>query len=139
IWLLLFGKLFAPLMETTHTTDSYIGFLTPGVVAMTALFASGWSGMVFVVEMEQGTLNRLLVTPVRRGALITGRVFHQALAVTLQSLIIRAIALAAGARFRGGPLIMLVFLVCVALISVAFASLSNAVGLLNRSQESVIS
>ncbi|GLW63906.1 transport permease protein [Actinomadura rubrobrunea] len=139
IWLLLFGKLFAPLMETTHTTDSYIGFLTPGVVAMTALFASGWSGMVFVVEMEQGTLNRLLVTPVRRGALITGRVIHQALSVTLQSLIILAIALATGARFRGGPLIMLVFLACVALITVAFASLSNALGLLTRSQESVIS
>ncbi|MDL4774085.1 MULTISPECIES: ABC transporter permease [Thermomonosporaceae] len=139
IWLLLFGKLFAPLMEDTHTTDSYIGFLTPGVIAMTALFASGWSGMVFVVEMEQGTLNRFLVTPVRRGALITGRLIQQALSVVLQGLIILVIALATGARFPGGVLIMLVFLACVALIAVAFASLSNALGLVTRSQESVIS
>ncbi|MFA1548335.1 ABC transporter permease [Actinomadura chokoriensis] len=139
IWLLLFGKLFAPLMEHSHTTDSYIGFLTPGIIAMTALFASGWSGMVFVVEMEQGTLNRFLVTPVRRGALITGRLIHQALSVVLQGLIILAIALATGARFPGGVLIMLVFLFCVALIAVAFASLSNALGLVTRSQESVIS
>jgi ABC-2 type transport system permease protein len=139
IWLLLFGKLFSPIMEHSHTTDSYIGFLTPGIVAMTALFASGWSGMVFVSEMDQGTLNRFLVTPARRGALITGRLIHQALSVLVQSLIILAIGLATGARFPGGVLIMLAFLVCVSFITVAFASLSNALGLLTRSADSVIS
>jgi ABC-2 type transport system permease protein len=138
-WLLLFGKLFAPLMERTATTGSYLTFLTPGIVAMTAVFASGWSGMIFVTEMEQGTLNRFLVTPVLRGALIAGRLVQQAVIVLAQSLLIIPIGLATGARFHGGILIVLVFLGGVMLCSVAFASLSNTLGLLIGRHQAVAS
>ena len=40
---------------------------------MTALFASGWAGMPVIEDLERGVMDRLLVTPVRRGSLITGR------------------------------------------------------------------
>jgi ABC-2 type transport system permease protein len=138
IWLLLFGPLLAPLMERALGTDSYIGFLTPGVVAMTALLSSGWCGLSFIHEMRQGTLNRLLVTPVHRGALIAGRLAHQAVTVIGQSAIILGVGLALGGRVRGDVLVLLVFLLCSALMAVAFGSLSNAIALLLRSQESVI-
>ncbi|MEV5708060.1 ABC transporter permease [Actinoallomurus sp. NPDC052274] len=138
VWLLLFGKLFGSVMAHSTGSGSYIGYLTPGVVAMTALFASGWSGMVFVAEMKEGTLNRFLVTPVRRGALIVGRIIYQAITVVIQGVIILLIGLAAGARFHGGIGVLLVFLICTAFIAMAFASLSNALGLLTRSEESVI-
>jgi ABC-2 type transport system permease protein len=138
IWLLLFGKLLSPVMAHGASTASYIAFLAPGVVAMTALFASGWSGMVFVSEMQQGTLNRFLVTPARRGALISGRLNYQAITVVIQSVIILLIGLAAGARYPAGIGILAVFLLCGAFLAMAFSSLSNAIGLLTRSAESVI-
>jgi ABC-2 type transport system permease protein len=138
IWLLLFGQLLAPLMRRSGTTDSYISLLTPGIVALTALYASGWSGIVFVNEMQQGTLNRFLVTPARHGALMAGRLVRQIIVVLIQSVVVMLIGLVLGARFSGGILIMLAFLVCVVFSTIAFASLSNALGLVTRRQESVV-
>src|SRR5262249_34008985 len=45
IWLLLFGALFKRVIEIPgFHSHSYIAFLAPGVVVMTALFNSAWSG-----------------------------------------------------------------------------------------------
>jgi len=45
IWLLLYGALFKKVVEIPgFEATSYIQFLTPGVVVMTALFSAGWAG-----------------------------------------------------------------------------------------------
>jgi ABC-2 type transport system permease protein len=139
IWLLLFGQLFKRVAEIPgFATGSYIAFLTPGIVVMTALFSSGWAGMGFIIEMERGVLNRFLVTPAPRGALIAGSLGYQALATTVQSAIIISLGLLAGARFPGGVASVLALVVCAMLLAMAFASFSNALALLLRKQESVI-
>lgn len=139
IWLLLFGQLFKRVAELPgFATTSYIGFLTPGIVVMTALFSNGWSGMGFITDMDRGVMNRFLVSPARRGALISGALGYQAALTLLQSLIIIGLGLLAGARFHGGVASIAVFLVCTVLLGAAFASLSNALALLLRRQESVI-
>jgi ABC-2 type transport system permease protein len=56
----------------------------------------------------------------------------------VQTLVILGLGLATGARFPGGLPVMLVFVGCVVLLGVAFASYSNALALLLRSQESLI-
>jgi ABC-2 type transport system permease protein len=139
IWLLLFGQLFKRVVDIPgFQTGSYIGFLTPGVIVMTALFSSGWSGMGFIIDMERGVLNRLLVTPTPRGALIAGNLLYGAVTLLVQSAIILGIGLIAGARFPGGVLVLVAFEVGVMLLTASFASLSNALALLLRNQESVI-
>jgi ABC-2 type transport system permease protein len=139
IWLLLFGQLFKRVVDIPgFSTGSYIAFLTPGIVVMTALFSSGWAGMGFIIDMDRGVLNRFLVTPAPRGSLIAGSLGYQALAMVVQSLIILGIGLLAGARFPGGVGSLLVFEMGVILLAAAFASFSNALALLLRNQESVI-
>jgi ABC-2 type transport system permease protein len=139
IWLLLFGQLFKRVVDIPgFAVDSYIAFLTPGVIVMTALFSSGWSGMGFIIDMERGVLNRLLATPTPRGALIAGNLLYGAVTLLVQSVIILGIGLIGGARYPGGVLVFGVFEVGVLLLAAAFASLSNALALLLRSQESVI-
>jgi ABC-2 type transport system permease protein len=139
IWLLLFGQLFKRVADIPgFATGSYIAFLTPGVVVMTALFSSGWAGMGFIIDMERGVLNRFLVTPAPRGALIAGSLGYLALTSAVQSLIIIGLGLLTGARFPGGPASLLALVVCAILLAAAFGSLSNALALLLRSQESVI-
>ena len=76
-------------------TGSYIAFLTPGIVVMTALFSSGWAGMGFIIDMERGVLNRFLVTPAPRGSLIAGNLGYLALTSAIQSLIIIGLGFAA--------------------------------------------
>ena len=139
IWLLLFGQLFKRIAELPgFTAGSYIAFLTPGVVVMSAMLSAGWSGTSYVVDMDRGVMDRFLVTPVRRGALIVGELIHQAGMVLLQSLIILGLGFLAGARFDGGIAGIGVLLVCTMLLGTAFASFSNALALLLRKQESLI-
>lgn len=141
IWLLLFGQLFKAVVEIPgfgNGSGSYLAFLTPGVVVMTALFSSGWAGTVYIEDMNRGVMDRLLASPVRRGAMMIGTLAYQAVTTVVQTLVVIAIALAAGARFAGGVVGVLVTLVAAVLISTVIASLSNALALLLRQQEALI-
>ena len=69
---------------------------------MTAMFNSAWSGMALIDDLEKGVTSRFLVSPVRREALIAGRILKEAVVVVLQSVIIVALALLDGATFPGG-------------------------------------
>ncbi len=64
IWLTLYGQLFQRVVDLPgfHAT-SYIDFLTPGIVIMSALFASGWTGMGVIVDIDRGVMDRFLVSP----------------------------------------------------------------------------
>jgi ABC-2 type transport system permease protein len=134
IWLLLFGELF----KSSFGGDSYIAYLAPGIVVMSALFSSGWSGMATIEDINRGVTDRLLVSPVRRGALIAGRVAQGAVVIVIQSVIMVAIALAVGATFPGGVLGVAVLILLAALLGSALASLSNALALVTRQEESLI-
>jgi ABC-2 type transport system permease protein len=73
IWLLLFGALFKRVVDLPgFGSDSYVDFLTPGIVIMSALFSAGWNGMGMLNDLQRGVLDRFLTTPVRRGPLIAG-------------------------------------------------------------------
>ena len=141
IWLLLFGALFQgvadiPGFSAEHGT--YLEFITPGVVVMTALFSSGWAGTVYIEDMNRGVMDRLLASPVRRGAMMIGTLAYQGLTTVLQTLVVVGIAFLVGARFPGGSAGVGVTLLAAVLISVIVASLSNALALLLRSQEALI-
>jgi ABC-2 type transport system permease protein len=138
IWLLLFGHMFERIVQIPgFSSTNYIGFLTPGVVMMTALFSNGWSGMGYVIDMERGVLNRFLVTPVSRGALISGELVYSAGLTALQSLIILGLGWLSGAVFASFLGVVLC-VVAALLLGTAFASLSNALALVLRTQQSVI-
>jgi ABC-2 type transport system permease protein len=140
IWLLLFGQLFRNVVHIpgfSSASGSYLEFITPGVIVMTALFSSGWAGTVFIEDMDRGVMDRLLASPVRRGALIVGSLAYQSLTTIIQTLIVFGIALVSGARF-GGPAGVPVTLLVACLISVIIASFSNAIALLVRQQEALI-
>ena len=139
IWLLLFGQLFQRAAQLPgFSAGSYIAFLAPGIVVMSAMLSAGWSGTSYVVDMERGVLNRFLVSPVRRGALISGQLIYQAGMVFVQSLIILGLGVLLGARFNGGVVSIVILLVGTILLGTAFASFSNALALLLRKQESLI-
>jgi ABC-2 type transport system permease protein len=139
IWLLLFGELFKRVADLPGFGDeSYIAYLAPGVVIMSALFSSGWNGMATIEEINRGVTDRLLVSPVRRGAIIAGRVAQSAVVIVIQSAIMVGIALAVGATFPGGVVGVLVLILVSALLGACFATLSNSLALLTRQEESLI-
>jgi ABC-2 type transport system permease protein len=138
IWLLLFGALFKRVVDIPgFNAPSYVDYLAPGIVVMTGFFAGGWNGVAILKDMERGTLDRFLVTPVRRLALIIGPLGYQAVATVIQSVIILAVGYVLGARYSG-PVGVIVFLVAVVLLCSGLAAMSNAIALLVRREESLI-
>ena len=75
---------------------SYLAYLIPGVVAMNAMSGNMWAGMSMIEEIDRGTLNRFLVTPASRLAIMNASVAEQAVSTSVQTLII------VGPRLRGG-------------------------------------
>jgi ABC-2 type transport system permease protein len=139
LWLLLYGQLFKRVVELPgFNASSYISFVTPGVVIMSALFAGGWNGMGVIMDMNQGVMDRLLVSPINRAAIITGRILSMSVVSIVQSLILIVLGYATGARFAGGIAGVIVLILCGMLLAAPFAALSNALALIIRKPESVI-
>jgi ABC-2 type transport system permease protein len=139
IWLLLFGALFQEVVRIPgFGGDSYITFLTPGVVVMTALFSAGWSGMSFIEDMDSGVMGRMLVSPVHRGAMMASTLVYQALTTVVQSIIIVLLGWALGAKFPSGVPGVAMLVLGAVLIAVAFAALSNGLSLVTRTRETLI-
>ena len=139
IWLLLFGGVFKRAADIPgFTGGSYIEFLTPGIVVMLAVSAAGWVGMGFIEDINRGTMDRLLVSPIWRGALNLGSVAQSVLSIVIQSAIVIGLALAVGARFDGGAAGVAVLVAVAGMLGAVFASLSNGVAVLTRQRETLI-
>jgi ABC-2 type transport system permease protein len=139
IWLLLFGQLFKRIVELPgFEGGAYIDFLTPGVVIMTVLFSSGWAGMAFIDDMDRGVMDRMLSSPVSRGAMMVASTLNQAVSIVVQSVVVVLVGLVLGAEFAGGVVGVLVMLLAATLLGGSFASLSNGMALLVRTTEALI-
>jgi ABC-2 type transport system permease protein len=105
VWLLLYGALFRRIVEIPgFGAGSYIDFLTPGVVVMTALFSAGWSGMSLIEDVNRGVIDRFLVSPASRSSLIWGIIWQNGIVAVLQALIIIVLGLIVGASTRAACL-----------------------------------
>jgi ABC-2 type transport system permease protein len=139
IWLFLFGSLFKKVAELPgFGTASYLDYLVPGVVVMSAVSSNMWSGMGVIDEIERGTLNRFLVSPVSRSAILNAGVIEQAVSTAIQSAIIILLGWLGGASYAGGGAGIAVLVVASVLLGAVFSALSNTMGLLIRQRETII-
>jgi ABC-2 type transport system permease protein len=137
VWLLLYGALFKNVTRIPgFHTRSYIQFLTPGIVIMSALFSAGWSGMAVIDDIDKGILDRFLVSPVKRGSLIVGRLMNGSVIIVVQSLIIILLSLVVGARPSAAGVVVLIVLAC--FLAAGVGCLSMALALIARREETVI-
>jgi len=137
IWLFLFGALFRRVVELPgFGSSSYLDYLVPGVVVMSAVSSNMWAGMGMLEEIERGTLNRFLVTPVSRSAIMNANVVEQGISTSIQSLVIVGLGLLAGARYDAAGVAVLVLASVV--LGTFFGALSNTIGMLVRQRETII-
>lgn len=125
LFLLAFGFGFGPIFQKAGQ-GNYIQFLAPGVIAMTVLFTSIFSGIELIWDRQFGFLKETLVAPVPRILIMVGRTLGGATVSMMQGMIVVVITLLAGFRpssLAGLPLALL-FL---ALIAIAFTALGTAI------------
>jgi ABC-2 type transport system permease protein len=139
VWLFLFGNLFRRVVELPgFGSGSYLDYLIPGVVVMNAVSSNMWAGMGTMEEIERGTMNRFLTSPVSRAAIMNASVAIAAVTTAFQSTLIVLIGWAAGARFPGGVLGPIALIVASMLLGTVFSALSNIFGMTLRQRESII-
>lgn len=129
IWLALMGNTMSgltanPMAEQFLGTGNYLTFMTPGVILMTLIFSSIFSGTSIVWDRRIGYLDKLLAAPINRGAIPFGKIIAAAVQGAIQAIIIVAIAMLFGVKFKTGILGILVILIIGILISIVIASLS---------------
>jgi ABC-2 type transport system permease protein len=106
---------------------SYLQFMAPGVVGMTVLFSSVFSGIAMLWDRQFGFLKETLVAPVSRLQIMIGRTLGGATVALLQGLLVTVVCLIAGFRPIHVVLIPVAF-GFMALIAILFAGLGMAIG-----------
>lgn len=106
---------------------SYLQFMAPGVVGMTVLFSSVFSGIAMLWDRQFGFLKETLVAPVSRLQIMVGRTLGGATVAILQGTLILIICLIAGFRPQNWIAVPAAFLF-VFLIAMVFAALGTALG-----------
>jgi ABC-2 type transport system permease protein len=138
-WLLLYSQLFRRIVDLPgFATDSYVQFLTPGIVVMTAFFGAVWSGMSMIDDLDRGVVPRFLATPTRRSSLIASQVLHAAIISVVQTVIILGMAWLLGARVERGVAGWLVIIVAAGLVAAGWAGISHGIALIVRREEPLI-
>ncbi|MBI1820686.1 MAG: ABC transporter permease [Nitrospirae bacterium] len=139
IWLVIFGELFRNMTQLGgFPATSYIEFLTPGILVMTVLFGSSWSGVSLLREINFGTVNKVLVTPVKRTSIVLSRVLHSAVTVIIQIIIIFTLAWFLGAKVHGGLAAFTTVTLLILLLAVGFAALSNGFAMKLKREEPLV-
>jgi ABC-2 type transport system permease protein len=103
-------------------------FMFPGVIAMTILFTAIFSAVSIVWDREFGFLREMLVAPIRRGALVTGKTLGGATVATFQGVIMLLLAPLAHVPWR--PVLLLELLVLMAMC----AGMLTSIGVLAASR-----
>jgi len=104
---------------------SYLDFLAPGIIAMTLLFSSMFSGISVIWDRQFGFMKEILVSPIRRVSIVSGKVLAGMTTGVIQAIIILGISLLLGVKITSisGVLFSFVFIL---LISMSFVSLGIA-------------
>ncbi len=130
IWLLVFGEAFTKIRAIPTGNFTYLQFMTPGVLAQSAMFVAIFYGINLVWERDRGLLHKLMSTPAPRSAIILGKALSagvrgifQAVAVLLLALIIRVNLILSPLSILGVFEIIIVFGMCFSSLSMCLASL----------------
>jgi len=99
--------------------SSYESFIVPVSMLQGAGFTGAAAGVNLARDIEQGWLDRLLVSPAPRWALLAGTVLAAAARSLIPALVVFVIALAIGAGFPGVDGIAICFLMVGAMAAVA--------------------
>ena len=130
---LFFLALFAPLLPDTPDGSSALQWFVPGIVVMSCLFGTSMTGSNLLFEIQTGSHERMLVTPLRRPALLVGRALKEIVPMFAQAALIVAVCVPFGFEVHlGGALVGLAIL---AVFCVGLGALSYTLALASKDQE----
>ncbi len=105
----------------------YVAFQIP--VSLVFAVSSATSGLAMVTDIDIGYLDKLLAAPIRRTAVVWGRLAADLARGVVVSVLVLAVGFAFGARVKSGPVGVLLLIVLSAAWGVAYAGIAIAIAL----------
>jgi ABC-2 type transport system permease protein len=135
LWLLVFGEAFSRFRVAPSAGVSYKAFLTPGILAQSITFISIFYGIAIIWERDMGLLQKIVTTPIRRSALVLGKMLSASVRSLSQSVIIILLALILRIQLHFAVGAILGALLIVILGGAFFSGLSMVIATLVRTRE----
>jgi ABC-2 type transport system permease protein len=127
VFLLLFGSLLGGALGQGGSSWQWF---VPGILVMMCLFGPMGAGYSLLIELTGGSLERMLVTPLNRTAMLIGRTLKESVVLLVQAVLIIALASALGLELY--PAGMLAGLVLLTVFGVGLSSLSFVLAIKSR-------
>jgi ABC-2 type transport system permease protein len=123
LFLIALGMGFGPIFQKAGG-GNYIQFLAPGIIAMSILFTSVFSGIEIIWDRQFGFLKETLVAPVSRLKIMIGRTLGGATVGVLQGIIVLLLSMLVGFKFSNWAMfpLSILFMVLIALVFTAFGT-----------------
>jgi len=125
LFLVAFSFGFGPVFEKAGG-ENYIEFLTPGIIGMSILFTSIFSGIDLIWDKQFGFIKETFVAPVSRYKIILGRILGGATTSSFQGFLVFLVSLLFGFKITKFTSLILGF-VFMFLIAFVFASLGTVI------------
>jgi ABC-2 type transport system permease protein len=138
LWLAIYGLTMSKLSAMSAYIPSnltYLQFMTPGVLAQSALFVAIFFGINVVWERDLGLLNKLLSTPASRSSIILGKALAAGVRGILQAVAVIVLALILRVHMIMNPLHILGVFIIIILLGMCFACLSMSLASIFRTRE----
>jgi len=131
LWLLIFGSGLRGIQVSGGLT--YQTYIFPGILGMTLLFTSVFSGVSVIWDREFGFLKEILVAPVSRAAIVIGKALGSGTGALIQGVILLPLAFLVGVNLSWLSIIIL--LPTMIIISIGLVSVGLLIASLMTSME----
>lgn len=92
LWLTIFGQAMSRIRAVPTGGFTYLQFMTPGILAQSVVFISIFYGLSIIWERDMGVLQKFLVTPTPREALVLGKMISAGIRGISQAIIVLFVA-----------------------------------------------
>lgn len=133
LFLVIFGAGFSRVIGQLSPGVDFVQFMFPGILAMTVLMTSLFSGISVVWDREFGFLKEMLVAPMSRTGIVFGKSVGAIVVSLIQGMIVLVIAPFVGISLT--PLMVLGLIPLVAVMAFALSSLGILIASRMRSQQ----
>ncbi|MEU3979390.1 ABC transporter permease [Streptomyces sp. NPDC026672] len=134
--LLMFTYLFGGALA--GSTQEYVQFLLPGIMVMSVVMITMYTGVSVNTDIEKGVFDRFRTLPIWRPSTMVGYLLGDALRYTIASLVMLVVGLILGYRPDGGAPGVLAGIALLLVFSFGFSWIWTMFGLLLRTEKSVM-
>jgi ABC-2 type transport system permease protein len=134
LYLTLFGPLLQPIANAPgFPPGSAWQVFVPGLLVQLGIFGGAFVGFGIIAEWRSGVIDRMMVTPASRAALIAGRTLRDVVVLVVQAVILLGCAYLVGLRVAIWQ--AAIGVVVIALLGAAMSFFSYAAGLWIKSED----